>query len=383
MRLPARFGHVVIECEGGYPERWLNLAAEQGITLWDIRRREASLFCRAASADYRRLRPIARRAGVRMRVREKHGIAHRWRHRRLRAGVVCGAVLFAVLLQLLSSRIWVIRIVGNRTLSEETVRSALSELGIREGASFSDVDLTDLRLTALQTLPDVSWLGVHQSGSILTVELTERAENEPHDTTAPANIVAACDGIIVHIDTVCGQAAVGVGDAVRKGDLLISGVTDSKVGPTLKRADGRITARTTHTLTVTVPLAEVVTVPHRVISHPSLTLFGLTIPLYTKTAVPDGYRTVTERRPLTVGDIALPVGITETNLYYDTVRTVERSAEEAVAEAEKRLAESEAELASYFAVSDRSVTTQTSPHAITLTAVYHGTREIGTIVPIG
>lgn len=383
MKLPACFGHVLVECEGGYPERWLDLAVAQGITLWDIRRRETALFCRVASSEYRRLRPLARRAGVRMRVREKHGIAHRFRHRRLRLGVVCGVLLFVLLLRLLSSRIWVIRIVGNHTLPDDTVRTALTELGIREGTSFSTVDLTELRLTALQKLPELSWLGVHQSGSMLTVEVTERTENEPTCDTVPANVVAVCDGVVLRIDTACGQAMVTAGDAVRKGDLLISGVTDSKVGPMLKHADGTILARTTHTLSVTVPLSEPVTITDRVISRPSLSAFGLTVPLYTKTAVPEGYRTITERRPLTVGGVELPLGILETRLCYDTVSPLERSPEEATAEAEKRLAEEEINLTEFFTIDTRSVHVETTTCAVTITAVYEGVQEIGQVVPIG
>ena len=383
MRLPAIFGNVLIEVIGGYPERWLNLAAENGIVLWEIRHQGASLFCRAVSADYRRLRPLARRAGVRMRIREKHGIFHRFRHRRLRAGVICGTFLFLLLLQLLSSRIWIIRIVGNDTVSEDKIREVLASDGIREGSSFAAVDLTSLRLTSLQKLPELTWLGVHQSGSILTVEVTERASEPPTEDTSPANIIAACDGIVLRIDTLRGQAVVNAGDAVRKGDLLISGITESKVGPTLKRAEGTVLAHTSHTLTVTVPLRESITVPDREIRRPALSVFGLTVPLYTNTTCPEGYRTVIERHPLMVGDIPLPLGITETRLCYDKVTTIQRSVEEATTEAEKRLSEEEAMLSSLLSITDRSLTVHSTDHAVTITAVYVGTREIGTVAPIG
>lgn len=382
MKLPACFGHVRIELFGGYPERWLNLAAEQGIALWDIHRQDTSLFCRVASADYRRLRPLARRTGVRMRVREKRGILHRFRRRRLRVGILGGTLVFLLLLQLLSSRIWVIRVIGNRTLPDDVILTTLAAEGIREGASFAAVDLTELRLTALQRLPEVTWLGVHQSGSILTVEVTERSDEAPIGDTAPANVVASCDGVILSINTVCGQAMVTAGDAVRKGDLLISGVTESKVGPTLKRADGTVLARVSHTLTVTVPLRETVSVPAHEICRSSLLFFGMTIPLYTNAAVPAGHRTVIERHPLTVGDVPLPLGIVKTRLCYDATAIVTRSVEEASAEAEKRLANEERELFATFTADRRSLSVQASGDAVTLTAVYDGTREIGESVPI-
>ena len=375
-------GTLLIECEGGYPETFLNLAAAQRIPLWDVRRQDLSLWCCASAAHYHRLRPVARRAQVRMRVRKKQGPVFALRRMHLRPGMVVGLFLFLALLQLFSSRVWVIRVEGNTTVSDQAICDVLAPLGIYEGADFDNTDLTAVRLTALQQLPQLTWLAVNQNGSILTVEVKERTESAPLTDDTPANLVAACDGVVLHVDTAVGQAMVKAGDAVRRGDLLISGVMDSKVGPQLKHAIGSVTARTTRTLTVTVPLAETVSVPAHTLTRTELSVFGHRIPLYTSNTI-TGEPTVTvEQHPLTAAGVALPLRLTHTRFHYTMTAVHTHTEAEALTLAEQRLAQQESALQGVFGVESRTVSTQTDATSVTLTATLIGTEEIALSVPI-
>lgn len=376
-------GSVVIRCEGGYPARFLNAAADAGIPLWDVRHKDGVLWCRAHAADYRNLRPAARRACVRMRVQKRCGIVFRLRRFRLRFGLAVGALLFFAVLSALSSRIWVVNIQGNSTVPDGDIRRMLEPLGIRVGGSFDEVDLTELRLTALQQLPELTWLTVNQSGSIVTVEVRERTAVEPLSDTAPANLVAACDGVILRVNAVRGQAVVKPGDAVTRGDLLISGVMDSSVGPQLKRAAGSVIARTSHTLTVTIPLRETVTDrTERVVERPSLALFGLQIPLYTDSPLTGEPTVTTESLPLRANGVALPIGLHITRYHYAVEETIVRTTEEATALAEQRLSDAEQLLRETLTVEERVLHREITADGITLTAVYTGTQELTVAMPI-
>ena len=376
-------GAVLIRCEGGYPSRFLDTAAEDGIALWDIHHRDGALWCRARAADYRRLRHAARRGCVRMRVQRRYGLIFHLRRFRLRFGLVIGAVLFFIVLEALSSRIWVINIVGNTDVSDAAIREALEPLGIREGGIFDNVDLAELRLTALQRLPSLTWLTVNQSGSIVTVEVQERTPTSPLSDTAPANLVAACDGVIVSVNVTAGQAAVKPGDAVTRGDLLISGVMDSTVGPQLKRADGSVVARTTHTLTVTVPLSETVTHSDgRVIEQRSLSVFGWHIPLYADSRLQGNPSVSTESIPLRANGVDLPIGWYITRYHYETEELITRSAAEAENLAHEQLAQAESELQTVLTVETREIDCEITAECVTVTAVYSGTQELTVAVPI-
>ncbi len=375
-------GSVLVECEGGYPEKFINAAANANLPLWDVRVVGASLWCRAPAVAYRLLRPAARASGVRMRVRKRYGLPFAMRRHHFRAGVPVGLLLFALCLSALSSRVWVVTVTGNHTVSENEIRAALTPLGVHEGADFNRVSLPDVQLTALQQLPQLSWLTVNQSGSIATVEVREHTPVEPLEETTPANLVAVCDGIVLHVNTTAGQAVVKAGDAVSRGTLLISGVMESKVGPQLKRAAGSVVARTSHTLTVTVPLKDTVRYAERTLTRPTLSLFGWNIPLYASTALEGTPTTTTEHLPVCAGGVRLPLGLTLVHHTYFADQPLTRTPQEALALAEERLAKQEQTLRDTLTVETRKPHTQITADAVTLTVVYTGTQELATPVPI-
>ncbi len=376
-------GTVLIECEGGFPERFLNEAAGRDIALWDISRRGISLFCRCRAADYRALRPAARAASVRMRVRKRHGLPFLLRPFRLRWGLLAGMLLFVLMLQLLSSRVWIVRIVGNEQVTDEAIREVLEPLGIYEGASPDTIDLPQLQLTALERLPEVVWLTVNFEGSTATVQVRERKEAQPIAPDEPANVVATRDGVIVSIDAVSGQAMVKEGDAVTEGTLLISGVMDSKVGPLLKHAEGVVTARTTRTLTVSVPFEEIVPSPTpRTISRPCLYFLGLRIPLYASAEVGGDYTQKTDNYPLTARGKALPVGIEVTQLIFDETVICTRNETQALDEAREKLAKAVEELQGDVTIEKESVTEQKTDEGWTLIGTYTCIESIGRSEPL-
>ncbi len=376
-------GSVRLECEGGFPERFLNEAAKREIALWDISYSGISLFCRCKAHRYRELRPVARAASVRMRVKKRYGLPFLLRPFRLRWGLAAGAVLGLVLLQLLASRLWVVRIVGNQRVSEQAVREVLYPLGIYEGASLNGVDVPDLQLTALQRMPELVWLTVNFEGSTAVVEVRERQEAQPILPDEPANIVAARDGVIVDIDAVSGQAMVKAGDAVTEGTLLISGVMDSKVGPLLKHAQGVVTARTTRTLSVHVPFEERVPSAHpRTVSRPCLYVFGVRIPLYASAHIEGEYTQQTQQYPLRAYGKGLPVGIEMTKLVFAETERCTRTEEAARGEAVARLSALVEELSGEVTIEAQAVSEQKTVDGWTITGTYTCVETIGRSEPL-
>ncbi len=382
MPLLSAAASVRIECEGGLPARFLNHASAAGIPLWDIRQCDTSLWCRTAACHYRALRPVARSAGTRMRVRNKYGPVFLLRRHGFRWSLAASLLLFFALLQLLSSRIWVVQVEGNAAVDAAAILRAVEPYGVGIGLSFSDVDIPALRLQVLRDLPDIGWITVNQSGSIATVHVRERTAEDSPPSSTPSNIVASCDGVIVELHVTGGQAVVRVGDAVRRGDLLISGVTDSTVGAILKRAGGTVIARTTRTERIHVPLSESLPTVTRTVRRPSLRFFAWHIPLYTSGALEGTPTVTTADRPVYLNGIPLPLGLSVTTAQYTELRPVTRTAEEALALAEARLAETEITLKDSFTVESRSTDISVSDTAVTLTAHYSGVCPIGTEVSL-
>lgn len=103
-----------------------------------------------------------------------------------------GVLIYALLLQFLSGRIWIVNIEGNDQVPEASIREVLEPLGVREGGDFRKLDVPSLQLTALQSLPDLTWLAVNLEGSTVHVKVRERGSHAPmEDGAFPSNIKAA------------------------------------------------------------------------------------------------------------------------------------------------------------------------------------------------
>ena len=87
------------------------------------------------------------------------------------------------------------------------------------------------------------------------VQVVERRQPPKDEPVGPANLIAATDGQIEWIELYRGDPVVGVGQGVRRGDLLVSGVYDSSNGFRYTRAAGKVLARTEHSFCIEIPLS--------------------------------------------------------------------------------------------------------------------------------
>lgn len=377
-------GWVRFETDGDSAGRLLTLATRDGIALWDTRRTadRFSACCRANA--YPRLRPIARRCGRRLRIRERHGAAFTFRRYHKRIGLPIAAAVYLLLLLWLSSRIWSIDMRGLEYADEAALRTLLAEHGVTVGAPKRGVDSEAIRLDALTRLEDVSWLAVNLDGCVAQVELKEMNPNEtPTAPTAPSDLVAARDGVVVAVEITGGTAEVRVGDAVAAGNLLASGTVTTEEGTTLRRSSGRVLAKTEREITVEIPLQEELLLPcQKPFEALTFSVFGLRIPLYTDRLATDGCRNETHTSTLTVGGIPLPLTVRIDRYTPLSVQTVTRSAEEAMRLAETALAQNEAALLAEAQIHERTVTTEQVGSTVRLTAAYSCTEDIALEVPL-
>ncbi len=332
-------GWVEWEAEGGFPERFLNLCAREHITVPRTRRQGISLFGCCYARQYRRLRPLARRCGVRLHVTARHGLPFFTRRYRYRWGLAAGLALYIVMLQIFPHYIWSVDIVGNKDVPAAKIEAVMADLGVKVGAGRTSFNMRAIQLQAIEALPELSWVAVNMEGSVAHVEVNERiTAAAPPDLSQPANLKATSDGIVVSTRIVDGQAVVQKGDAVVKGMLLASGIIETTSGPLFKHARGEVMAKTSHTFTTTVPLEETQNLPSKTgILRPSLQLFSLQIPLYTNGSLPEAYQEEVYTHPLTANGTRLPLGFTN-RYYYPLVSTrIQRTPEQAADLAKKQM----------------------------------------------
>ncbi len=333
-------GWVSFEAEGGFPERLLNLCARGEVPLWNTGRRGVSLQACCYARHYKKLRPLAKKSGMRLHIGQRHGVPFFLHRYRARAGILVGAAVYAGLLMVLSQHIWIIDVhVQDNAVPAARVEEVLEPLGVFIGAKRDSLDISTLQLKVLEQLPELSWLTVNLNGSIAEVETQVRAPApEITNKGGPSNLMAACDGTIVEIEVYDGQPMVQKDDAVAQGMLLVSGVVDSKAGPILKRSRARIIAETQHDIIIRIPLEEAKLVPNgRIISRSVFRFFGLSIPLYTDGPIEGEFIEEFENNPLTANGLRLPIGMATQRYILQEMQTITRTPEQAVAEAAQQL----------------------------------------------
>lgn len=159
-------------------------------------------------------------------------------------GILLALALSFLVFALSFGRIWDVRIDGNEHLTDRQVESYLTEQGLEIGKHWRKIDKNALENGILTENPDVAWISVNRRGTVAYVQLIESENVGRVEEAQPlySNVVAECDGVIESITVESGVAAVKVGDVVKAGEVLISGIVENENGTHLCRAKGTVRA---------------------------------------------------------------------------------------------------------------------------------------------
>lgn len=162
-----------------------------------------------------------------------------------RYGVIIGLITAVVLFVISSGLVWDVRVKGNERLSESEVTEALGECGLGIGSSWRRLDKGSVQTRLLSSNRDIAWISINRRGTVAYVEIIESENVSRPELNVPgySNIVADRDGVIEEIAVKSGYAVVKVGDVVKRGDVLISGVIENDRGTRFCRAEGEVRAR--------------------------------------------------------------------------------------------------------------------------------------------
>lgn len=218
-------GYMEIQMTGYSPERFLNLCSARGIEIWNLEQAEDGYRFFMLLKDFRRVRPLVRKSGVRLKIRRRMGLPFFLRKNRGRVGFAAGAGLFFFILYGLSLFVWDIQIQGNRRYTDETVTDFLQEREVTWGMRKSQVDCQALESALRDYFPEITWAAARISGTRLLISIKENEvlSQIPEKQGTPCDVVAAKEGVISSIVVRQGIAQVKAGDSVEAGQVLISG----------------------------------------------------------------------------------------------------------------------------------------------------------------
>ena len=303
------FGYVSFRASGGFTERFINLCRRNNVVLWNLRCRDSVITACTDCRGYKKIRAVARKSGMRVRMQSKHGLPFFAERHSRRVGLLIGACLCASTVIILSTRIWSIDVIGNKRIPAETITAAFEELGVKKGASGAKIDIGLTEIEAQKRLEGISWLNMNISGSTVLIEVRETVESPEieEDKTTPTDIVAARDGQIVILRPFNGTAEQITGTSVLKGDLLISGIEENgDKTVSFCRASGYVVARTNRKIKTAVETEFRTLIPTESKTSYILDFIFFSIPLGRQY---DGaYK---EKSVITINGVTLPLALTE------------------------------------------------------------------------
>ena len=333
-------GSCRFEARGDFPERFLNLCARSDMGLWNIERGDRTICANVIAGRYRRLLPLARKCRVRLHTISRHGLPFRLTPYRRRPGMPLGAVLFCCTIWFLSLFIWSVELPELTDATEEKLQNAMDDMGLSVGSLRSGIDASRMAIELQLRVPELTWAGINTYGSYLSVSAKEY---EPITSAPPegqpCNLVASNEGVILDIEPLRGTIEVKPGDAVVKGDLLVSGVVEHLDGSVqITDASAVVWASTTKTISCTMPFKQVVSErTGRLVTSYRVRLFGLELPLLFSIGTDGSFDREYSDWQLSVGTMKLPFEVRTERCYELAQHAVTYSPEEAEALAIKEL----------------------------------------------
>ena len=197
---------------------------------------------------------IIEKRGEKSRILAHRGLFWTLRSMLSRPVLIGGLVILILLTTLLPTRMLFFCVEGNDHIPTRQILEIASQCGIRFGSARREVRSERVKNALLRAIPDLEWVGINTSGCVATISVRERNRvDETSEHKGVSSIVAACDGIIREITVTSGSTAFKVGQAVKAGQVLISGYTDCGLSIRAERAKGEILAETNRTLSLVMP----------------------------------------------------------------------------------------------------------------------------------
>lgn len=299
-------GSVRFTAEGPFPERFLNLCAQNGVGFWGVEWLEGgAVKLTVAHHDWRQAKSLAEKALCILTREGAMGIPPFLGRFRKRYALLVGLALSLAAVLVLSQFVLTVEVEGNSTVSTAEILTELRRLGLRPGTYGPGVDEAMVGQQLLLRLGDLSWCAINLRGTVAQVLVREGVKApELLDEDILGDVVARAPGIITQIEVHRGAAVVAEGATVLPGDVLITGhvhlegpaYSEIDLGWQTLKAQGKIYARTWRSLEAAIPLdASVKDFTGRNQSFYSLNILGMRINFYRNAGISyDRYDKITD-----------------------------------------------------------------------------------------
>lgn len=247
-------GMICIEITSAAPEQMLTAVNAAQIPLFQVRQTsDLTVSAKIYNKDLVKIKKLTQKRGENLRVLDKEGVFWRIISLRKRPVLLIGMLMYLVLLFFVPTRVFFVQVEGNRSIPDKLILEHAGECGIYFGASRRDVRSERVKNALLSAVPQLQWAGVNTNGCVAVISVQERTDVQDDASGGVSSIVAKRDGIITEVTVTQGSACCRVGQAVKAGQMLVSGYTDCGIAIQATQAKGEIFAQTQYDFKVITP----------------------------------------------------------------------------------------------------------------------------------
>ncbi len=263
-------GNVEVEAIGQYIERFMNILVNRTLLIENVEyinktdEEEGMIRFETSPSDFKKMKDVARKTGVRLRIKGRHGLPFFLQKNRKRKMLFFGMLIFFLSLYHVSFFIWDISFEGNHRFTDDMLYGFLESVPINCGMRKKRVSCENLEAQIRNYFTEITWVSAEIRGTRLIIRIKENeALLEPvKSETTPCDLTAGRGGEIKKIVVRNGFSQVKIGDEVEVGDLLVDGTVsiyddaEQLVNTHETHADAEIYAQTVHTIHRELSLSE-------------------------------------------------------------------------------------------------------------------------------
>lgn len=366
--------------ETAQPEKILNKLKEYNIAGTDIKFSKYILYGTTSIANRKYIAEICKEENVPVKFKEPVGAHYIIMRYKKRYGIFAGILLCLALCFIMSNFVFYIEITGNNEISQDKILYSLKENGICAGKFIPSLDFLSAERMIAQQYDKIAWISIRSSGGRIVADIDET--EPPPDIlpeNIPCNIVASRDAQITGVRVLNGLLIPLVGDAVRKGDMLVSGTMENLHGETrVVRALGSVKGIYQEKQVFSQPLHTIENVPTgEIIVKRRFNLLSFSMPIDFKSKPEVNFDFSSAFQPVSFFSLKLPFGVTTEKYYPYDSKEVFYTEDEGIKILDEKMNEFEKTFYSDKSVKSREIQKNICGEMISYSVLYTLEGEIG------
>lgn len=248
-------GMVTVEVMSADTANFLSVLAQNQIAVFKVQ--QVDTLCLNLSLpknDYPYVCKLCEQRGEQIKIKTRTGAYWLFKSFLRRFVLLTSVAVVAFLSVFLPTRILFFEVSGNSSISANEILDTAQLCGIKFGASRTVIRSEQMKNKLLASMPQLQWAGINTYGCRAVISVSEKHIRPQKETqNKVCSIIASTDGIVESCTATKGNLLCAKGQAVKKGEVLISGYTDCGIMIRASRAEGEVFANTRRNLTVIVP----------------------------------------------------------------------------------------------------------------------------------